>query len=197
MIAIPRKKVATPNSRVSMKTKKRRLQRTSSAIETLLVTSQDSEHVERHICDRARSGLEHLMRFVIAPAGADPRHAGGHRHAHVEGRIADDDRRLRRSPGIGHRLMDHGWVRLGWMPVCRLERNEARRIPVAIEAEQKAAIGLARGDGEQPAISFQSVEQFRDAGEERLFDTALGTGALEMAFIADRKSTRLNSSHAN
>src|SRR5829696_3212383 len=187
MIARPRKKVATPNSRVSMKTEKRRLQRSSSAIETLLVAGQDFEDVERRVGNRDRTGVEHLMRFVIAPAGADARRTGGDRHAHVEGRIADDDRRLRRSPGIGHRLMDHGWVRLGWMPVGRLQRDKARRISVAIEAERKAAIGLARGDGEQPAIGFQDVEQFRDARKERLLNAAFCASALEMPFIALRQ----------
>ena len=58
------------------------------------------------------------------------------------------------------------------MPVGGLQRDEARMQAMGGEAVPKAAVGLAGGDSEQPALGFERVEQVEDAIEQRLIDLA-------------------------
>ena len=65
-------------------------------------------------------------------------------------------------------------MRLGRVAVGGLQRDEARGHAVQVEAMPEPAVGLAGGDGEQPAVALQRVEQFLDAVEQRLLDPPPG-----------------------
>src|SRR5205807_7503644 len=69
------------------------------------------------------------------------------------------------------------------MPVCRLERNEARVNAMTFEAVLQTTIRLSRRDRQQPIILFQAIEQLEYAVEQRLLDLACGTQLPEGAFV--------------
>ena len=69
------------------------------------------------------------------------------------------------------------------MPVCGLERDEARGDAVQVEAVAEAAVGLAGGDREQPAVTVERLDQLDDAVIERLGDAALAAGAEEAVLV--------------
>src|SRR4029079_14626017 len=122
MIAIPRKKIASPPILTSVAMSRRSRAFLSSSIDML---PNEREDVARLIRHRDRARFKPFLRLVLGPAGAD---AGGPRrrgHRHVEARVADADRQLGRSARFGHRLADHRWVRLGWVAVGGLQREEA------------------------------------------------------------------------
>ena len=58
------------------------------------------------------------------------------------------------------------------MPVGGLKRDEARVHAMLLEAVAEAAIRLAGGDSEQPAVLFERIEELEHAIEQRLFDLA-------------------------
>src|SRR4029453_4252272 len=80
------------------------------------------------------SSLDQLLHLVITPAGADAARSGRHGHRHIKARVANDDRGFRPSASLGDRLKHHRRMRLGRMPVRRLQRDEARVDIMEIEA---------------------------------------------------------------
>ena len=81
--------------------------------------------------------------------------------------------------GLGERRLDHRRMGLGRVAVGGLEGDEAAGEAVMLEAEGEAAIRLAGGDAEQPAVRLQRVDQLGDALIERLLDLAAAAQALE------------------
>ena len=61
-------------------------------------------------------------------------------------------------------------MRLGRVPVGGLQRDEAVEHAVAFEAMREAAVALAGGHAEQPAIGGQRVEQVGNPVVQRLLD---------------------------
>ncbi len=88
------------------------------------------------------------------------------------------------APASAIACCDHRRVRLGRVAVGGLQRDEALREAVAVEAERQPAVRLAGRDREQPAVRLERIEQLGNAVEQRLFDAPLGAGALEMLLVA-------------
>src|SRR4029079_11052320 len=143
MIAIPRKKIASPPILASVAMSRRSRAFLSSSIDML---PNEREDVARLIRHRDRAGFKQFLRLVIAPAGADAGSARRRGHRHVEARVAHDDRQLGRSARVGHRLADHRRVRLGWMTVRGLQRDEAGMDAVQVKAVLEAAGGFGPPD---------------------------------------------------
>src|SRR5690242_6177986 len=120
---------------------------------------------------------------MIPPARANTYRARGDRHRHVETGVADDDARVRRSAGISDGLLDHRRMRLGRVTVRRLERNEPRVDAMLVKAMPEAAVRFPRCNREQPAASFESIEQLHDSVEHRLLDLAGRPQLPELALI--------------
>src|SRR3954471_10958538 len=121
MIATPKKKIAKPPRRTRRCRSSRRFA-TSSSIDMLL---DEAENIERPIGDGDRSGLDQLLRLMIAPACPDSRGARGGGHRHVEAGVADDNRRLWRSTAFNDGLLHHRRMRLGRVTIGGLQRDEA------------------------------------------------------------------------
>src|SRR3712207_9459543 len=77
------------------------------------------------------------------------------------------------------------------------QRALPRQAPIGHERAGQAQLGIGGGDEPGPAIRLVWVAHARRGPARTLLQEADGVLQVEAPHVGDRKSTRLNSSHAN
>src|SRR6187399_3024047 len=88
--------------------------------------------------------------LMVAPACTDRAGASPARAAHVPAGVADKYGPRRLSARFGHGREGHCRMRLGWIAVSGLQRNETPGELVAFKAVFQAAIALPGRDSQPP-----------------------------------------------
>src|SRR3546814_17370278 len=98
---------------------------------------------------------------MITPTDAQCAGASIHRHFHIAAGVADHRRRFSDRARISHRLFNHGRLRLGWVPVSRLQCDEEDGPHMSCETQTKPDVRLHR----LPAHPLDlAIPQTRPAG---------------------------------
>ena len=72
------------------------------------------------------------------------------------------------------------------MTIRGLQRHKAGVDAVAFKAVAQAAVGLAGGDRQQPALALQPVEQWQDPVEQWFLDVAIRAHGEERVLVRAR-----------